>query len=53
MQTTDPVCSMPVEVEKAAAKMEYQGKTYYFCTEACETRFEADPKRYADAEAAT
>jgi len=26
----DPVCHMTVEEETAAAKAEYQGKTYYF-----------------------
>jgi YHS domain-containing protein len=53
MQTTDQVCGMQFEVEKAAAQAEYHGKTYYFCAEGCKQRFEADPERYLDAEVAT
>lgn len=47
MTVTDPVCGMQIKVEKAAATVEYQGKTYYFCTEACRRQFEQDPARYA------
>jgi Cu+-exporting ATPase len=53
MQTKDPVCGMQFEIEKAAARVEYQGKTYYFCAEGCKKHFEADPERYLDAEVAT
>ena len=53
MQTTDPICGMQLEVEQAAAQTEYQGRTYYFCTEACKKQFEADPERCLDAEVAT
>ncbi|MFO7957806.1 MAG: YHS domain-containing protein [Candidatus Brocadiia bacterium] len=42
----DPVCGMTVEVEKAAAKAEHEGNTYYFCAESCKERFEKDPDRY-------
>jgi Cu+-exporting ATPase len=31
----------------AAASEEYQGKTYYFCSEGCHQRFVAAPEQYA------
>src|SRR5215218_6279391 len=30
---TDPVCGMEIDTDAAAASEEYQGKTYYFCSE--------------------
>lgn len=49
MKVTDPVCGMSFEEVKAAATMEYEGRTYHFCAEACRKQFEADPARYATA----
>ncbi len=43
---TDPVCGMPVNRNWAAAKVEYGGKTYYFCIDECRRRFEAQAGRY-------
>lgn len=37
---------MEVEEEKAAAKTEYQGKTYYFCAGACKQKFEVAPEDF-------
>jgi len=45
--TKDPVCRMEIDEEKAAAKVEHMGKTYYFCSKACEEKFESDPHQYA------
>lgn len=42
----DPVCGMMVDPKTAAAKMEYQGKTYYFCSPGCKSDFEKDPQQY-------
>lgn len=53
MQTTDPVCGMQFRMVKAACQAEYQGKTYYFCTEVCKRHFEEDPERYLKAKTAT
>src|SRR5436190_13921370 len=39
----DPVCKMRVLPETAAARYEYEGKTYYFCAVRCMERFKADP----------
>jgi Cu+-exporting ATPase len=37
---------MDVDEPTAAAKTEYEGDTYYFCSERCRDKFEADPERY-------
>jgi Cu+-exporting ATPase len=42
----DPVCDMKVEIDKAAAKSEYQGQTYYFCAPGCKVRFDKNPAQY-------
>ncbi len=39
----DPVCGMNVNPPEAAAREEYQGKTYHFCSAACHRKFQADP----------
>ena len=47
--TKDPICGMMVESEKAEFKTEQDGKTYYFCCEACKGKFDrkpvSDPKK--------
>ena len=35
----DPVCDMEVEEQSAAARTNYAGDTYYFCSEQCRTQF--------------
>jgi YHS domain-containing protein len=42
----DPVCDMEVDENDAVATTFYQGDRYYFCSEDCKQRFEADPERY-------
>src|SRR5271157_4762283 len=42
----DPVCGMIVDPQKAAAKHEYNGKTYYFCTTRCAERFQKEPEEF-------
>ncbi|HLD14724.1 MAG TPA: YHS domain-containing protein [Burkholderiales bacterium] len=44
--TTDPVCKMQIEEKQAAAKTEYQGATYYFCSASCHHTFAAQPEKY-------
>jgi YHS domain-containing protein len=39
----DPICGMEVDEEKAKFKVEYRGKTYYFCSAMCKERFEEKP----------
>ena len=43
---TDPVCGMSVEPEKAAAKEEYDGLTWYFCSDNCHHKFQESPEQY-------
>ncbi len=42
----DPVCDAEVDESSAAGKSEFKGDTYYFHTEDCKKRFDADPERY-------
>ena len=42
----DPVCGMSVDPDKAAAKVEHAGKTYYFCAPGCAKRFQQTPEKY-------
>jgi YHS domain-containing protein len=45
--TKDPVCGMQVDEQMAVATTVYQGKTYYFCSNACRQTFERTPEKYA------
>ncbi len=42
----DPVCGMMVVPEKAAAKVEHAGQTYYFCSKSCAERFSREPEKF-------
>ena len=42
----DPVCGMNVDPDKAAARVEHGGKTYYFCAPGCAKRFQQAPEKY-------
>lgn len=48
MQVWDPVCGMTFDASEAAATVEYDGKTYYFCAPGCKESFEEDPERYVE-----
>ncbi len=43
----DPVCGMQVDDQRAMFKSQYQGQTYYFCSEDCKRKFEQNPQQYA------
>ena len=47
--TTDPVCGMRIDTEDAAASTEYEGETYFFCSQTCHDAFTADPASYVTA----
>jgi P-type Cu+ transporter len=49
----DVVCGMGVDPERAAAKSEHVGKTYYFCCASCAAKFRADPEKYLQAKPVT
>lgn len=41
-----PVTGEKVLKSEAPARLDYQGKTYYFCCEACREAFQKDPGKY-------
>jgi YHS domain-containing protein len=43
----DPVCEMDVD-EGDAPRSEYEGSTFYFCSQECKDRFDLEPAHYAD-----
>jgi Cu+-exporting ATPase len=43
----DPVCGMKVDPAKAAASVERQGVTLYFCSKGCAAKFHAAPEKYS------
>jgi Cu+-exporting ATPase len=42
----DVVCGMNVDPAKAKAKLEREGKSYYFCSSGCAQKFESDAQKY-------
>lgn len=50
MSVTDPVCGMNFEAEKAEARADLGGRTYYFCSDYCRRRFDAVPMAYTESE---
>ncbi|MGE3153852.1 MAG: heavy metal translocating P-type ATPase [Nitrospiraceae bacterium] len=46
---SDPICGMTVEPVTAAGRYDYEGTTYYFCSQHCLHTFQANPVRYANA----
>ncbi len=50
--TKDPVCGMSVNEAAARASgkvADHQGKSYFFCSDSCRTRFQGAPEKFADA----
>jgi len=45
----DPVCKMEVNPVSAEAQSEYEGQAFYFCSQACKRKFDAEPSQYLDA----
>jgi YHS domain-containing protein len=46
---TDPVCGMKIDADEATGTVEHEGRTFFFCSEACREAFQADPALYAGA----
>jgi P-type Cu+ transporter len=42
----DPVCGMEIDPKDAAATRMHSGRTFYFCSQSCAEKFDADPHRY-------
>jgi len=45
----DPVCGMEIDSSQAAGHRDYNGATYGFCSDSCQSKFDADPAQYATA----
>ena len=45
----DIACGMEVDPDDPAATVEYEGKSYHFCSEGCKDHFEAEPERFVEA----
>jgi Cu+-exporting ATPase len=45
----DPVCGMSVDPEATAFRAYYHGENHFFCSTGCQTKFKAEPARYAHA----
>ena len=48
----DPVCGMTVAVKPDGRHAAFQGETFHFCSEKCQTKFKEDPWFYASGRAA-
>ncbi len=48
-EATCPVCGMTVKVEPTTPSAEYDGKTYYFCSQHDEEAFAANPEMFTKA----
>lgn len=44
----DPICGMDIDPHSAVGHAERQGRTYYFCSSDCLSKFEAGPAKYVD-----
>jgi Cu+-exporting ATPase len=44
----DPVCGMTVDPATSKHRFGYKGKTFYFCSTGCRTKFAADPLAYLE-----
>lgn len=50
-QAIDPVCGMSVSNTGDVRRQDYEGRSFWFCSESCETKFSADPYFYASGHA--
>ena len=46
----DPVCGMEINPAQAAGQRDCSDATYYFCSDSCQAKFDADPAQYAMAD---
>jgi len=44
---TDPVCGLEMDPAHAAARLEHEGRQYWFCSQACRAEFRRRPAEYA------
>ena len=48
----DPVCHRDFPANQSRSSVEYEGFTYYFCSDACRKAFDASPAEIVEAETA-
>lgn len=48
-KTKDPVCGMDVDPSTARFQATFDGRTFYFCSQNCHDKFEANPEQYVAA----
>ena len=46
----DPVCGMEIDPKTAFATREHEGQTFYFCSQDCADKFDANPHKYGHPE---
>ena len=44
----DPVCGMEIPLESAEATTEYEGESFHFCSNDCQTLFDSAPEKYVE-----
>jgi heavy metal translocating P-type ATPase len=49
----DFVCGMTVDLNKSAATVEFAGRPYYFCSRGCAAKFQQNPEKFIDDDAAS
>jgi Cu+-exporting ATPase len=42
----DPVCGMKIDKKTARFTSEHAGKMFFFCSQACKAKFDANPMKY-------
>jgi Cu+-exporting ATPase len=48
MAYRDPVCGMSTDKEGEYIRHDHAGRSYYFCSEHCLTKFKQDPRAFAE-----
>jgi YHS domain-containing protein len=44
----DPACGMSIKKSETKISIEYDGKTYFFCSQECKEKFLQDPEKYVN-----
>lgn len=42
----DPVCGKDLQPNTAASSLNREGKTFFFCSDDCRGKFDAEPEKY-------
>src|SRR5688572_24837961 len=47
-EVVDPVCGMTIDPADAVGHADFEGHTYYFCSDNCLERFRANPRQFVE-----